>query len=64
MDWVIIIHIFIWWLEIIGYDLDRPSTDYSFYEVESVDFSSGGRMYFTGNEKINERDADKVRYYY
>ena len=45
-------------------DLDRPSTDYSFYEVESVDFSSGGRMYFTGNEKNNERDADKVRYYY
>lgn len=32
MDWVIIIHIFIWWLEIIGYELDRPSTDYSFYE--------------------------------
>lgn len=44
--------------------LNRPASSYDLFEVESVDFSSGGTMYFTGNERENTHNVDKVRYYH
>lgn len=45
-------------------DLNRPDSSYDLFEMESVDFASGGRMYFAGNERQNGNNVDKVRYYY
>lgn len=44
-------------------DLNSPSSEYDLYEIESVTFSSSGRMYFTGNERANGNNVDKVRFY-
>ncbi len=45
-------------------NLDRPSSSYELFEMQSVDFASSGRMYFAGNERENGKSTDKVRYYY